>query len=128
MVKKILYTVFLVLFLINTCGCVALLAGAAGGAGTATWLAGKLAQETNTSFDKSLQASKSALEALKLEITKETRKRDVAQVKGKYTDGRVIWIDIHKISPSITRIEVRVGIRGDQEAARKILDKILKYL
>ncbi|MCX5703525.1 MAG: DUF3568 family protein [Candidatus Omnitrophica bacterium] len=45
MAKKILVFIFTSLLLINIYGCLALLAGAAGGAGTAVWLSEKLSQE-----------------------------------------------------------------------------------
>lgn len=129
MVKKIIGLVFSILLLLNISGCVALLAGAAvGGAGTAVWLSGKLSQDVNGSFDKSLNAAKSALRALKLNVSKETIKEDVSQIISNYTDGRTIWIDIHRVSLSISRVEIRVGAAGDKTAARKIMNKILSYL
>jgi len=128
MAKKLSTLVFAVFLLTNIYGCIALLAGAAGGVGTANWLSGKLSQEVNGSFEKSVKAAKSALNSLKLEVTKETLKDNVAQVMGNYTDGRTIWIDIHRVSEKTSRVEVRVGATGDKEAARKILDKIIRYL
>lgn len=129
MAKKIMALLFLVCLLVNIYGCASVLVGAAaGGIGTATWLSGKLSQEVNGSFDKSLNAAKSALKSLNLNIAKETVKEDVAQIMSNYTDGRTIWIDIHRISLSTTRIEIRVGAAGDQEAARKIMNIIISYL
>jgi len=128
MLKKILASVFSIFFVVNMCGCIALLAGAAGAGGTAVWLKGKLVQEVNAPFQKSIDASKSALESLNLDITKETKKDDVAQIISKYTDGKTIWIDIHMLSDSKSRVEVRVGAISDEETARKILNNIVKYL
>ena len=128
MFRKIIVLAVSVLWLINMCGCVALLAGAAGGAGTAAWLSGKLSQEVNASFDKTLKAAKSALRSFKLKVTKETIEEKVAQVMSNYTDGRTIWIDIHRVSESTSRVEVRVGATGDKDIARKILDRIIRYL
>jgi len=109
-------------------GCVAVVAGAAGGAGTATWLGGKLTQQVNASFAKAQKATKSALAALKLTITKETVKEDVAQFVGDYTDGRSFWIDIRPVSTTESRLDIRVGVPGDVDASRKVLDKVLTYL
>ncbi len=128
MFKKALALLCLVLLLVNVCGCIALLAGAAGGAGTAAWLSGKLSQEVNVPFERALTAAKSGLKSLGLKITKETVKENSAQVMSNYTDGKTIWVDIHRISPSASKIEVRVGATGDQGAAGKILDKIKRYL
>lgn len=129
MLKKIAGLIFAAFLLTNVYGCIALLAGAAvGGVGTASWLSGKLSQDVNGPFEKTLKAAKSALKSLDLNVTKETIKDSVAQVMSNYTDGRTIWIDIHRVSKSITRVEIRVGAAGDQEAARKILDRIISYL
>lgn len=128
MFRKLAGVLFSVFLLVNMSGCVALLAGAAGGAGTAVWLSGKLTQEVNAPFQRSLNATKTALKSLRLKITKETIKEDVAQVMSNYTDGRTIWIDIHRIPDLRSRIEIRVGAVGDKEAALKILTRIMKYL
>lgn len=128
MFRKIIVLAVSVLWLMNMCGCVALLAGAAGGVGTAAWLSGKLLQEVKASFDKTLKAAKSALKSLRLKVTKETVEEKVAQVMSIYNDGRTIWIDIHRLSESTSRVEVRVGASGDKEAAREILDRIIRYL
>lgn len=117
-------------FLINVYGCVALVAGGAGGAGTAVWLSGKLTQEVNSPFEKTISAAKSALASLKLEVTKETVEENVAQIMGKYTDGRIIWIDIHRITEESSKIGVRVGAlpSSDKKAADRILKRIQTYL
>ncbi len=128
MFKKTMTLIFSVLLLVSAYGCVALLAGAAGGTATASWLSGKLTQEVNAPFERSIKATKSAVKALRLELTKETTKESVAQVMANYTDGRAVWIDIHRLSPKSARIDVRVGMAGDKEAARKILNKIIRYL
>lgn len=128
MLKRIWALIASLILSANLCGCVAILAGTAGGVGTASWLSGKLSQEVKGSFDRSIKATKDALQSLRLNITKETTKAEVAQIMSNYTDGRTIWIDIHKISETSSRIEVRVGATGDKEAASKILDRINKYL
>jgi len=128
MFKKLAVIVLLLALVPCLCGCFVLLAGAAGGAGAAAWLSNKLTQEVNAPFDKSIEASKAALKSLKLIVEKETRKDNVAQIMSNYTDGRTIWIDIHNLTPRTSRVEVRVGVSGDEEAARKIMDKILRYL
>jgi hypothetical protein len=128
MVKRAFAFIGLGLLLMSTCGCL-LLAGAAGGTGTAVWLSEKLTQEVNAPFDRSVRAAKSALKSLNLEITKETTKDTVAQIMGKYTDGRTIWIDVRKITDASSKIEVRVGaVGGDKEAADKIMKRILRYI
>lgn len=129
MVRKLIGSLVGVVFLANVCGCVAVLAGTAGGAGTSVWLSGKLSQDVNAPYDKAVKASRRAMDALKLEVTKESQEADVAQIKGKYTDGKTIWIDIHRVTENTSKIEVRVGaVNGDKEASEKIFKKIQSYL
>ena len=130
MFKSIIGNIFLVLLLLGIYGCVPLLVagGVAGGAGTQTWLSGKLVQDVDAPFEKTMQAAESALGALNLGITSEVKKAKIAQIKSNYIDGETIWIDIHKISHSTCRVAVRVGAVPDQEAAVEILTKIKEYL
>ncbi|MCQ9207953.1 MAG: DUF3568 domain-containing protein [Omnitrophica bacterium] len=126
--SKMFGLIFSALLLVNACGCAVLLVGAAGTAGTAIWLSGKLNQEVDASVDEASQASKAALEALNFQITKETLTSDFVQLKSNYTDGEIIWIDIRRISEAVSRIEVRVGVPGDKDSARRVLNKIIEYL
>jgi hypothetical protein len=127
--KKDMGLIFLLLFVLNLTGCVPLLAGAAGGSGTAVWLSGKLSREVDGSFERTIEASKKALHSLKLEVTKTTVDKNIAQIMSEYTDGKTIWIDVRRITQKHSRVDVRVGaIDGDKEAADKILEKIERYL
>jgi hypothetical protein len=96
MAKKILSFIFTAIFLLNSAGCVAVVAGAAGGAGTAFWLEGKIKEEVKAPIPKVVKAVTSALKSMRLEITKTTVKDEVAQIKAEYTDKRVVWIDVKK--------------------------------
>jgi hypothetical protein len=128
MLKKAGVGIALVLLVLNTTGCFYLLAGAAGGAGTAAWLSGKLSQDVNAPFERTVRAAKTALESFKFHIEKETVKDNVAQLISKYGDGREIWIDVRRITDSSSKVEVRVGATGDKKAAQRILDRINHYL
>jgi hypothetical protein len=128
MLKRISALIFTGLLLISVYGCL-LLAGAAGGAGTAVWLSGKLSQDVNAPFDKTIMATESALKSLSLEVTKKTVEGDVAQIMSKYSDGKTIWIDIRRVTEASSKIEVRVGaVEGDKQAADKIIKRIQRYL
>lgn len=126
--KKLLTFIFSGLILLNLTGCI-LLAGAAGGAGTAVWLSGKLTQEFNVSYDRAINGTRDALRSLKLDIEKESKQEEITQFRGKYTDSREMWVDVRKISANSVKIEVRVGaVSADKEAAAKILKRIEGYL
>jgi len=114
--------------MINLSGCAVLLAGAAGGAGTAYWLSGKLSEEVNVSYERAIYAAEKAVASLNMKISKETKSDKVTQIKSNYTDGSDIWIDIRPLTEKSSKIEVRIGLKGDKEASVKILEKIKKYL
>lgn len=126
--KKIATFFIAVIFLMNLYGCFALFAGAAAGAGTAGWLSGKLSQAVQAPYERAINATKSALKSLKLEVTKETRTENVTQIRSKYTDAREVWIDIRRVSDTSSKVEVRVGVVGDKEASDVILKRIIRYL
>ncbi len=126
--KKVLAVFTIGLLAITSSGCIALLAGAAAGGGTAVWLSGKLRQEVSVSRDRAAQATTSALESLKMKVDKMTKAEEVTQIRSTYTDGREVWIDIRPITTTSSAIEVRVGAVGDKEAADTILKRITRYL
>lgn len=129
MLKKTVLLIVSGMLMLNLCGCLALMAGVAGGAGTAVWLSGKLTQEVHASYQATIEATRSAVQSLNLKVLKETREQKVVQIKGTYSDGKEMWIDIHKVADNSTRVEIRVGgINSDKEAASLILKKIQDYL
>lgn len=128
MTKKIFLVFMLLLLIVSVSGCFFLIGGAAGGAGAAVWLSGKLSYEVNAPFERTVEAAKDALESFKFKIEKETTTHEVAQLISKYSDGRQIWIDVHRAAPDKSRVEVRVGAAGDKGASQQILERIQRYL
>ena len=129
MVKRVVGFLFASLLLLNFYGCFVVVAGTAGGAGTAMWLSGKLTQEVNAPLERTVSAAKSALQSMNLAVTKESVSGNIAQIKSVYTDGKVIWIDIHRLTSTSSKIEVRVGaVHPDQEVSGMILQKIQSSL
>lgn len=125
MLKKVLTLIFAGLILVNIYGCFALFAGAAGGAGTAVWLSGKLTQAVNGGYAQTIQATESALKSLNLEIEKEDKKQDVTTFRSHYTDGKEIWIDVRRINDNTSKVEVRVGaLSADKDVSAMIMQKI----
>lgn len=129
MLKRLTVFVVSVLLLLNIYGCFALFAGAAGGTGTAVWLSGKLTEQFNAPYDRTIDAARQALRSLNLEVVKETRDDNVAQLRSIYTDGKEIWVDVRRVASNSTKVEVRVGaVNPDKEAADKILKSIQSHL
>jgi predicted PP-loop superfamily ATPase len=113
---------------LNFCGCALLLGAAAGGAGAVMWLSGKLSEIEDASYEKTVQATKKALESMNMPIKKETHTDKVAEITSEYVDGTTVWIIVRPQTVKTSKIEIRVGMRGDKEASIKILGRIKKYL
>ena len=128
MFRNLLYVVIGLALTVNMCGCALVLAGAAGGAGTAFWLSGKLSDEVSASYERAIDATKKAVKSLNMEVDKETKTDDVTQIRSEYRDGREVWIDIRPLTQASSKIEIRVGIKGDKAASIKILERIKRYL
>ena len=129
MLKKVVLFIFSGILMLNLCGCFALFVGAAGGAGTAIWLSGKLTQEFHASYHTTKDATKLALQSLDLKVVSEKRDENVTQIKGSYSNGSEMWIDIHRVTDNSTKVEVRVGgVKPNKEAASIVLKKIQSFL
>ena len=126
--KKIIRFMVGGFMLLNFYGCVALLAGTAGGAGTAAWLSGKLVQEVPSPYERCIEAAKEALKSMHSEVFREIKGKEVNQIRSHYSDGRKIWIDIRPITDHSSRIEVRVGMKGDKAASDDVLKQIIRRL
>lgn len=128
MIKKMTGCLVGCLLIFQMNGCVAVLGAAAGGAGTATWLGGKLTERTMSSMERTQKAARLALRDLHMDISKETIKDNIIQFVGETEAQRPFWVDITPISRKETRVDVRVGVPGDKEISRQVLDRILSHL
>jgi hypothetical protein len=126
--NKFFLSVMILSIVAGASGCVALLAGAAGGAGAAVWMSNKLGQDVNGPQEQAVIAAKAALKDLNLPLSKETTEADLVQLRSDYYDKSEIWIDVRRLTPQTCRIEVRVGVPGDKDATRKVFNAILKRL
>jgi hypothetical protein len=129
LLKKTVILIFSGILMLNLCGCFAIFAGVAGGAGTAVWLSGKLTQEFHASYQATINATEGALLSFHLKVIKETHDQNVTQIKSFYSDGSEMWIDIHQVTENSTKVEVRVGgVISNKEAASMVLKKIQGFL
>ncbi len=115
-------------FIFSFCGCAVLVGAAAGGAGAAFWLSGKLSEQVNATYEEAIKAVESGLSSIGLEVIKEIRTEKTAQIKSKYTDGSTVWIDVKPLTKSIVKVDVRVGVKGDKAASSRIMEAIKKQL
>jgi len=127
MIRRAFFFVSLLFIVLSSSGCFLLLAGAAGGAGTAVWLQSKLTQTVNGPLSQAIQGAKAGLADLKVAVAKETTESEMTQLKGDFA-GQPYWVDIRKVTDRTSKIEVRVGVPGDEKATRRIVEAIMKHL
>jgi len=127
MLRRIALCVVSVFLLINLCGCIALLAGAAAGGGTAMWLSGKLTDQVNASFSKTTSATERAMGALCAGKIEKVSRGNVVQFRGEDASGRNINVDVFLVSEKMTKLEIRVSV-NERDAAQRVLDEIKRRL
>lgn len=104
-------------------GCVVVAAGAVG-AGAVAYVRGELESSVEADLDATYAATQRALE--KLEFAKiDQRKSGLdAQLVHRTALDKRVEIKLKKITDRLTKIEIRVGLVGDQELSLTLLDKI----
>lgn len=104
-------------------GCVVVAAGAVG-AGAVAYVRGELESSVEADLDTTYAAAQSALDKLEF-VRIEQRKSGLdAQLVHRTALDKRVEIKLKKITDRLTKIEIRVGIVGDQELSLTLLDKI----
>jgi len=111
-------------------GCTALLLGAGAGAGVAgaTYVMGKLEDEVEVSVTKVHHAAVAALKSLDLPVDKNRRDKLSAEIESETADQKKIWISIHSLGQTRSKISIRVGLIGDEVRSRRILEAMRQRL
>lgn len=119
---------FLILILcFGLSGCWFAIGGAAGG-GTAIYFKGRLQENIGRNMHTVHEATRSALNSLELDISKEEKKVDSTSFEAKYPDGTNVWISTRYLSANSTEVTIRVGFLGDESRSRQIWDYIRRNL
>ena len=126
--KVCLMLLSFLLFAMELAGCVALLVGGAAGAGSVVYVKGQLKEDMSTSVPAVHNASISALKGLNLPIIEDNHDKLSANIKSKFADGHDVWIEIESVTAESSKITIRVGILGDENKSRQILDGIHKHV
>ncbi|MBE1425149.1 hypothetical protein H4684_001793 [Desulfomicrobium macestii] len=119
---KALKNLLIILVLLST-GCAALVVGGAAAVGTYTYVAGMLQRTYNANLDTTYQATLAGCEALGLPV--QDRQKQLSKASVKVVDGdRDVWISLTAQSSTTTEVSVRVGYLGDELASRRIHEAI----
>ena len=126
--KKFCLSLCLAVMVISSSGCIALIVGAAAGAGSIIWIKGKLAQDFNVPLDKTYNATITAIKKLELQILVDRKDKFSAKIESKFADGANVWVDLEYLTVKSSKVSVRVGTLGDEARSRQIMSMIEKYL
>lgn len=106
-----------------TSGCVVVAAGAGAGAAVA-FVRGKLDANVGASFDATVNATNRAIQQLGFAKVSESRDalKDVFIVRN--AADKKITIELGNLANNLTKVEIRVGVFGDEPLSIAILEKI----
>jgi hypothetical protein len=120
-----------VLMVVPGCAAPAVIATAGFGAlqtGTEAFIRGELESAVANPIAEVYAAAQAALVELGFKVTNSKLGEVNGYIRSKETQGRKIVVELEMKSPVVTKINVRVGIFGDQGVSRLILSHIQEKL
>jgi hypothetical protein len=104
-------------------GCFLVAAGAAG-AGTVAYVRGELSVSLANDYEDVVRATNRSI--TQLQFAKISERKDALSdvLEARTAQDKKIGITLTKVSDHLTRIQIRVGIFGDEQVSHTILDKI----
>lgn len=126
--KMLLVLLSVMLFALQLAGCAALLVGGAAGAGSVVYVKGELKEDMAASVSRVHHASIAALKELGLPIIEDTHDELSAKIQSRFADGSEVWIGIESFTAESSKVTIRVGVMGDEQKSRQILDGVHKHL
>ena len=104
-------------------GCLLVAAGAAG-AGTVAYVRGELDASLGNGYESVVQASNRAIDQLQFKKISESKDALKAVLIARTASDKKVQITVIKVSETLTKVEIRVGVFGDQALSTTILEKI----
>jgi hypothetical protein len=120
----------LLLALLLTAGCAAIIVGAGAGAGVYTWVKGVLIRSYAKDFDHTESATIRSLDYLKITIDEKNRTGGTTTIKARQNDGSPVSVKIQTVRDDMTEVAVRCGYVGywDRKNAELIHATILNSI
>jgi hypothetical protein len=107
-------------------GCWAVAGGA--GAGTVAYIDGSVGAPVDATLSKTQKAALKAMDDLKYTVISQNEDAQYAEIIARNAKDEKIKVAMEFVSDASTKIEIRVGVFGDQELSLQILEKIKKHL
>ncbi len=125
--KTKISALLIVLLCFSLSGCWFALGGAAGG-GAAIYYKGWLREDTARNMHTVHEAILKATEEKNIHVEEETRRTDLVRLRGRYQDGTNVWINIEYLAANTSRINIRVGILGDESRSRALWNEARRQM
>ena len=124
MLKKYIIAAILISFVFTGCAPAAFIGGAAIGVGGYKYYNSSLIVIYRAPFDKTWDASLSALEKLDYQVYESKRKMTSGKISTTGSMSEKIKLTVKYVSLEETEVTIRVGLMGDEVISGKIKDKI----
>lgn len=108
-------------------GCVLVAVGAAAG-GTVAYVRGDLEATLPASYERSLRATQAGVRRMQYSLVSERSDAIAGQFIARTAMDKKIDVVVTKESDTNTRIRIRVGVFGDEQISRALLDAIKESL
>jgi hypothetical protein len=125
----------LVALTVSNAGCLAVAAGAAGGAVAGyAYYKGKVSQEYNAGLEETLAATQAILAAWKMPVSRVEREASTAAVTTRTAEGEAVYISFDLLpgpfpaEAGMTRVGVRVATFGDPTWSERLLNQVAVQL
>lgn len=104
-------------------GCVVVAAGAAG-AGAVAYVRGEMTTTIDRDLDAVFRASQQALTKLEFAKVNDHKTGVDAELLARTALDKKVQIELKQVTPTLTKVEIRVGLVGDQDLSLTILETI----
>lgn len=117
-----------VALLFQGCLLVAAGAGAGAGVGAVAYVRGELQTTYPAPLDRAWSAALGAVKDLQMSVSGTTRDALGGTIDARRADGTAVKVILEAAGPETTAVKIRVGILGDEAAAKTIHRKIAERL
>lgn len=104
-------------------GCLAVAAGAAG-AGTVAYLRGALVVSLENEYNETVRAANAAIEQLEFAKVSESKDALSAILIARTAEDTRVEIKINRVADRVSKVEIRVGLFGDEAISVAVLDRM----
>jgi hypothetical protein len=120
---RLLAGLFLGAFVVAGSGCLIVAVGAAG-AGTVAYVRGDLQATLDADYGDALKATRAGLDRMQYGVVSERGDALAGEFIARTALDQKVQVRVTKESDKTTKIRIRVGIFGDEEISRALLDAV----